>query len=47
MAGLDIPFDIVPVDLGQDKTGPCASHHVKGEFSEEGVDGSSLEGVDE
>jgi hypothetical protein len=39
MAGLDISPDMVSVDLREDKSRSCASHHVKGEFAEEGIDG--------
>jgi hypothetical protein len=39
MAGLDISPDIVSVDLREDKSGSCASHHIKGEFAEEGING--------
>ena len=39
IAGLDISPDMVSVDLRKDKSRPCASHHVEGEFAEKSVDG--------
>jgi hypothetical protein len=39
MAGLDILLHIVSVHLGKDKSGSRASHHIEGQFAEEGIDG--------
>ncbi len=47
VAGPDIPFDIIAVDLRQDKAGPCPTHDIEGEFPEEGIDRCSLEGIDQ
>ena len=46
MTGADITLDIIAIDLGQDKTGPGSSHDVEGKLAKEGVDRSSLEGID-
>ena len=47
MAGLNIPFDVTAVDLGQNKAGPGSSHNVKGKLPEERIDGRPLKGIDQ
>jgi hypothetical protein len=44
VADLDKSLDIIPIHLGQDKTGACPSDNIEGEFTEESIHRCSFEG---
>jgi hypothetical protein len=43
---LNISYHIISIDLRQNKTGSCSSHHIEREFAEEGIHGCPFEVFD-